>query len=113
MFSKIILIVTFSFYITARVEKIFVENKCESCTATQTKLVYAWVNKFIDQYPDMFRAALAKYAENLGVMWNQQFIDNSSFGACMSENLTKTIFMKVNLPPDTKRRMMEVLGDDP
>ncbi|CAL8139589.1 unnamed protein product [Orchesella dallaii] len=72
-------------WLKPRVEKIFIENKCESCTATQTKLVYAWVNKFIDENPELFRAALAKYAENMGI----------------------------KLPPDERQRMIQQLGKDP
>jgi len=70
---------------TARVEKIFLENKCEKCTPTQTKLVYKWVDEFFEKYPDFFRAALAKYAENVGI----------------------------TLPPEEKRFMTEMLGTYP
>jgi hypothetical protein len=30
-------------------------------------LVYKWVDIFLQQYPEFFRAAMAKYAENVGI----------------------------------------------
>ncbi len=70
---------------TARIEKLLLEDKCELCTPSQTKKVNDWVNLFINKYPEMFRAAMAKYAENLGIP----------------------------IPRDERRRMIQVLGTYP
>jgi hypothetical protein len=71
--------------IAARIERVLLENKCEQCTPTQNKLVNKWVNVFVEKYPDLWRASMAKYAENLGIP----------------------------LPPEERRKMIKVLGTYP
>lgn len=85
IWTNLIIELLFYFIFLARVEKILLEGVCEQCIGNQLQKVEDWATLFVEKQPELFRAAMAKYAENLGIP----------------------------IPSDERRKMIQILGTYP